>query len=551
MARLNNLAPSVSATNQEYAILNHFCPYLSCAGTHYKVPVVNCDVFEMTHKAAYLWGPISSFSGPLTAWLLQKGWHVHIATKSTLNVFTLAPLDLRSSAQSLIERALGGHDQMRTFQDRLRFLEIGEVAKGTTYDAVIFCGLPPNFDEPRTPRAPWAAGELAAISKMLKGVPTFIISSLWAGVQPDGVIPEELEFERRKPKSHWEGICQQYESKLLKALSALEAPWHLIRLPIISGANEDGRSLNFSGLFSLLRELSKAATQQEKNANNQDDGVLRFKYNPDSTMWFLPVDNAVSLFWRLLEDNVRPRICNLVSTQTTLNREWLGYLARALGFKNVAVGETNNHLLPGILRRLLIDNVQVKTRNLFEVAGRYQQVPMRLDEAYFTRLIEFGKSENWGKQVVVKSAIQSTEEILNLARTYFEEFLPQTLSKKDLEEATASGTSIMFILDEQKPLAWILVNNNGEARVERQEAKLHKSAVSFKFSWGVMGRLLKGEQSLHRAIFLREVKAEGKFLEVLRVSNVLARFFKEHSFTGVELLSDRPTAEPLKSHLQV
>src|SRR5271170_5081113 len=109
----------------------------------------------MTHKTAYLWGPISSFSGPLAALLLRKGWQVHVATKSALNLFTLAPLDLRSAAQTLLERALGGHDQLCIFQERFRFLDQGETVKGTTYDAVIFCGLPANFDEPRAPRAPW------------------------------------------------------------------------------------------------------------------------------------------------------------------------------------------------------------------------------------------------------------------------------------------------------------------------------------------------------------------------------------------------------------
>src|SRR5271170_2228682 len=114
---------------------------LSCSGEHLKglhFRVRNtdfCDFEKMTHKTAYIWGPVSSFSGPLTAWLLQKDWQVHVAVKPTLDLFTLAPLDLRSSAQSLIERALGGHEKLRTFQDRLRFVEPQEVGRGTTYDA--------------------------------------------------------------------------------------------------------------------------------------------------------------------------------------------------------------------------------------------------------------------------------------------------------------------------------------------------------------------------------------------------------------------------------
>ena len=489
----------------------------------------------MTHKAAYLWGPISSFSGPLTARLLQKGWHVHIATKSALNLFTLAPLDLRSSARSLLERALGGHDQLRTFQDRLRFLDVGEVVKGTVYDAVIFCGLPPNFDESRAPRAPWAAGELVSIAKMLKEVPTFIVSSLWAGVQPDGVVPEEFEFERRKPKSHWEGICQQYENKILKGLSQLESPWHLIRLPIIAGQSKDGLALNFSGLFTLLYELSSAPAALGENSIAAQSQVLKLKYNPDATLWFLPVDAAVHLFWRLLEDNTRPRICNLVSTQATLNREWLEYLAQAIGFRGTEVADTDAYSLPGILRRMLSDNIQVKTRNLFEVASRYQQPPIKFDKSYFQRLIEFGKLENWGRRIAPKEVYEDATTFRDLGHVYFEEFVPQKLDKRDLEEITAKGTTVGFFLEGNEPVSWLLKYADGEILLSPLEPQENDAPVRFHFSGSTMSRLIKGQLSLHKALLLREVKVEGSFLDTLRVGNAIGRFLKNHPFTGSNL----------------
>src|SRR3974390_1739966 len=124
----------------------------------------------MTQKVAYLWGPLSSFFGPLAAWLVTKGWHVHIATKPSLNLFSLSALDLKSTALDLIEQAMGGHDRFRPFQDRFKWIESADAIKGTKYDALIFCGLPPNFDEARVPRAPWAAADLPAIAKTLKGV---------------------------------------------------------------------------------------------------------------------------------------------------------------------------------------------------------------------------------------------------------------------------------------------------------------------------------------------------------------------------------------------
>lgn len=476
----------------------------------------------MTHKTAYLWGPISSFSGPLASLLLRKGWQVHVATKSALNLFTLVPLDLRSAAQTWLERALGGHDQLHIFQERLRFLDQGETVKGTTYDAVIFCGLPPNFDEPRAPRAPWAAGELQAITRLFKDVPTFIVSSLWGGIQPDGVVPEEFEFERRKPVSHWEGVCQQYENRLLQGIAGLESRWHLIRLPLILGSTVDGSVLNFSGLSCLLRALSAQCS-----SSSEDRKILKLAYNPDATLWFSPVNNIVSLFWRLLEDEARPRICNLVSTQNILNREWVHHMAKALGYADVEVADQDPLTLPGILRKMLKDAVHVKTRNLFEVSGRYQYAPTLLDAAYFEKLLSFGKCENWGRLMPAAEPVTYSQD---LARAYFQEFMPSKLPPDIVGEVTRGGTTIAFFIDSDEPLSFVLKALDGQPVVQQLDPASDHAKVSFRFSGETMARLVQNRLALLKGLFNGEVRMEGPLLDGLRISNVLTRFMQHNPF---------------------
>ncbi|HEY9868026.1 MAG TPA: hypothetical protein V6D08_02360 [Candidatus Obscuribacterales bacterium] len=487
----------------------------------------------MTHKAAYLWGPLSTFSGPLAAHLLTKGWNVHIASKSALHLFSLAPLDLKSSAQYSLERALGGHEKLKTFQERLTFLEGGEPLKGTTYDALIFCGLPPNFDEPRAPRAPWAAGELLSVARMLKGVPLFIVSSLWGGIQADGVVPEELEFDRRKPKSHWEGVCQQYESRLLKDLAQYESAWHLVRLPVVSGSSLDGHTLNFSGLFALLRELAR------RSNGEGDKGVLQLGYNPDATLWFLPVDAAVHLFWRILEDEGRPRLCNLVSTQQTLNREWLASAARALGFSEIESVETDSFSLPGTLRHMLKDSMLVKTRNLFEVAGRYQIQPPRVDQAYFERMLSFAQAENWGSHAPAPAvAPEFTDEAV---REYFEKFLPAKLSPEILKGLTPGGKAAGFAIEGDPETVWLLTSVDGRPHVEPSTATGAKPRMRLLVSRQSLMRLATGRTSLHREILLRSARIDGPLLDAFKFANALAAFLKEHPFVPtISGLPDQP-----------
>jgi hypothetical protein len=488
----------------------------------------------MSHKTAYLWGPLSSFSAPLAAWLLNNGWYLHIATKASLNFLTLSSLELTSSARDLLEEALGGLDKFRTFQDRIRFCEQLEPPRDTQYDAVIFCGLPPNFDDARVPRANWAVAELPKIARVLKGVPIFVVSSLWGAVQKDRVVPEELEFERRKPITHWERICQSYEHKLIEALSEIESNWFFVRLPMLSGATTSGAPFTFTGPSVLFRELdpfSKKKQGDQSRAKHKEKTELA--YDPDSTLWFLPADISVYMFWRFLEDEVRPRICNLVSTQATLNREWLHYLAGSLGLGEFVPSESDAFNLPSVLRKLLLDDVQVKTRNLFEVAGRYQLPPVKLDAEYFDKIVEAGRQKEWGSVSTPEPRALPFSQ--RLASYYFEHFIPAQFPDKLLRKATMGGISIGFLLKDASGLGWILNAPNGKPVVERYERGTHKPKICFNFTGSTMAKLIESKLPLSRALLLREVEVEGPLLDTLRVTQVLETFLKEHPMSTHEI----------------
>jgi len=489
----------------------------------------------MSHRTAYLWGPLSSFSAPLAAWLLNNGWYLHIATKASLNFLTISSLELTSSARSLLEEALGGIEKFRTFQDRVRFCEQLELPRDTQYDAVIFCGLPPNFDDARVPRANWSVAELPKIARTFKGVPIFVISSLWGAVQKDRVVPEELEFERRKPLTHWERICQGYEHKLIEALSKIESNWFFVRLPMLSGATTTGVPFTFTGPSALFRELDPYSKKKHDDdiRPKHDKEKTELAYDPDSTFWFLPTDISVYMFWRFLEDEIRPRICNLVSTQATLNREWLHYLGRSLGLGEIVAAENDSFNLPSVLRKLLLDDIQVKTRNLFEVAGRYQLPPVKLDDDYFDKVVEAGRQKAWGASSTPES--HSLPFSQRLASYYFEHFIPAQFPDKLLRKATMGGISIGFLLKDASGLGWVLNAPNGKPVVERYERGTHKPRICFNFSGQTMARLIESKLPLSRALLLREVEVEGPLLDTLRVTQVLETFLKDHPMSPHEI----------------
>lgn len=485
----------------------------------------------MSSKSAYFWGPITVFSGPLIASLLKAGWQVHVAAKSALNVFTLSPLDLNSVAESQLEIELGGRDEWRKYREQVRILEHGDFGRSADYDVIIFAGLPTNPDESRVPRAPWSAKDLSAIAKHLKGVPIVVVSSLWSAIMEDGVVPEEVEFERRRPATHWEALCQQYESRVLAELPRLESSWHLVRLPLITGSTKDGRIANFSGLSSLFREVSESTVLRE-------DAILPLSFNPNASLNFLPQDAAVKLFVQFIEDGSRPRICNLVSMQTALNREWVLALANAIGLDQAKKVERDNFELPKTLRQLIQDNVQVKTRNLFELAGRYQQQPIVLDSQYFEKQIAFGVDQNWGRAGDKESKNAQTPVTRELAEYYFNHFIPANMSRSCIKELTKGDTIIGFGIQGNPHLSWLLSYEGSKCILEPGPLISDRLKVKMLFAMSSLKKVASGELSLQRAVLGRHVKVEGQFLDIIRVLAALDRFIRENPYKSPERHQD-------------
>ncbi len=489
----------------------------------------------MSIKTAYVWGPVSSFSSSLLATMLENGWTIHLATKSALQI-SLSPLDLSSSAQQNIEKSAGA-ERFKLLNERLVFLDNGEVQKGTTYDIALFMGLPSNFDEPRVSRAPWAAEELPSIAAKLKGVPIIIFSALSGGIQSDGSVPEEIEFERRKPRSHFEAVCQSYEAKILKAVNKLESKWHLVRIPLVLGSKEDGRSLNFTGLYNILHELYNAKIQL---GDNPETKTLELHYDPNATCWMLPADVASALVLSLIEDPQRPSICNIVSTQSTLCQEWMHELALGLGVKEIVPADKDAVNLPGTLRAVLSDSIHVKTRNLFELQGRHQHVPVTLSSDYFARVIDYANQHNWGQ---AKFSAPEPGFSAEHAKDYFENFLPEKMDKKLLKDLASFNGGIAFQIAGEEESSYLIQSVDGTLLVAKFESSNHKPAGTFVIAANTFAKLVAGKISFEQALITRAVQVSAGPLAMLRVCDFERKLLRKYHFSSTTKSDDSRVLE--------
>jgi hypothetical protein len=475
----------------------------------------------MSSKTAYVWGPISNFSAALIVALLENGWNLHIACKSALQI-SLSPLDLASSAQNNVEKAAGGADKVKQFSDNLTFLESDEPQRGTTYDIIIFNGLPTNYDEARVSRAPWAADELIQLRQKLKSVPMLIVSSLWGGVQNDGVVPEEIEFERRKPRSHFEGVCQQYEKGVLKAVSNGDGKWHFVRLPLILGNYSDGRTVSFTGLYKLLQSLSLVQLQQGALAEHQASTEL--SYNPDATFWMLPCDWAANLVAKIVDDMLRPVICNVVSTQSTLNQEWIQELASAFPLE-IVHAEKDSLNLPSTLRSMLNDNIQVKTRNLFEVLGRYHQSPMVITSEYFGKILQYAALNNWGQ---VRQAPPELPFSKEQARNFFQTYLPAKVDHKMIKTLAKFHGGIAFKIANEGDCSWLISEQQGTLTVSSFISTSEKPAVTFTIQPTSFPKLCSGKMLFEQALLTRALHVSGNPIESIKGCDFLRKLLKKY-----------------------
>lgn len=523
----------------------------------------------MSTKIAFVWGPVSNFSSIFLYLLLESGWQLHIASKSPLRI-SFSPLDLTSAAWHAIEEAAGGIDKLRPHLRNLVFLESDEPRSGIKYDMAVFMGLPANFDESRIPRAPRAAEEFAKIVEKLKDVPVIVFSSLWGGIQEDGVVPEEIKFKRRHPKSYYESVCQRYEALIHETLSREGRKWHLVRLPQLLGNLTDGRTAGFGGFYKLFEELqlaklrpdadrsrgreagiTRAGSDTERDGGADLDGekardgaktrvsgkgksreigsqkpTLALNFSPEATLPILPCDWVASLIAKLIDDPALPDVCNLVATPSILNKDWTQQLARALGLSALQASEQDDLRLPATLRSMLTDNIQIRSGKLFELGGLYQQSPVKMTSYYFGKILNYAASHNWGRYQPGVAEEPTPEKILK----FFEEFLPARIDRKMLKLLAELEGGLAFQVTGRENRQWLLCSQDGKATITLLDGREQKPQVVLQASSSSFARLASGKLSAEEALESKALQVTGDFVQSARAFGFFHSFLKKNRY---------------------
>lgn len=198
------------------------------------------------------------------------------------------------------------------------------------------------------------------------------------------------------------------------------------------------------------------------------------------------------MFWRFLEDEDKPQLLNMVPTNPTLNREWVAHLCSVFGIDNIEESNEGDLNLSPTITKLLKDKVQVTSKNLYALAGKYHIPPVITDPAYFKKLVDNASDEFLD---VANEKAGKKDKSINyekLIKLYFEDFLPSVLNTDGfIDKAISKGKEIGFKIKETSDDIWILKSQNGESIAQKSTLENQKPKVCFKLSSGTLFRLLE------------------------------------------------------------
>lgn len=172
--------------------------------------------------------------------------------------------------------------------------------------------------------------------------------------------------------------------------------------------------------------------------------------------------------------------------------------------------------------------MQVKTRNLYDVLGKYHHAPMVLPPDYFSKQLEFAEKNNWGQNKPQPARAPFSQE---KAREYFEEFLPANLDKKMLKALAGFSGGLSFKIAEQDDCSWLLSSENGEARVVPFDQESGKAQVNFVLNAASFGQLCSGKLMFEQALLTKALQvSSGNPIQSLLACDFLRRFLRHHHF---------------------
>jgi thioester reductase-like protein/predicted lipid carrier protein YhbT len=301
----------------------------------------------------------------------------------------------------------------------------------------------------------------------------------------------------------------------------------IFRPSIVVGDKEDGRILNFDGLYNLMRFFESVGSV----VGRKDFRVIG---NPDSTKNFVPVDYVADAVWHIVRYD-SPGTYHITNPSPIMLSELRQIFADLFDlpgarfvhqsdFQKMQASrlermyqEATSSYLPYFMEEPVFDRTNT------DCALRCTSLEIQeMDTEFFSRLLGYARRVKWGKRY---SKIKVTSKSTNyIVERYFDDFLKEKMHKQLLPNLRSlSATCRINVEDVGR--SWTLKIEKG--RLVKISHNSMSCQCAFLVNFDTFCRIVSGKLIPQKAFFKRKVDIKGDMETGLKLATVLAEFFQK------------------------
>jgi len=368
---------------------------------------------------------------------------------------------------------------------------------------------------------------LLRLAKALRVPFCYFSTAYIAGRRPGHVLETEIDRGQEFNNPYESSKCQaEVLVRQWSERTGLDA--FVFRPSIVVGDSRRGRIVNFDGLYNIMRLLDSIGSTV---------GTKPFRVlgDPDATKNFVPADYVARAAWHLLETG-SPGTYHLTNPHPMPLAQLRDIFAELFAIPGAQfVDQEAFRAKPANkLERMYQKGASVYApyltaepvfdRTHTDAALRDLDVEIpTMDPAFFRKLLTFARQTDWGK--TAPTAVSASRDRDMFVERYFTHFLREKMHQQLLPNLKRLSATCRIVVEDLPAQTWSLRIDRG--RLEHISTNGSGCQCTFLVRSDVFSAIVSGRLAPQRAFFEKKVDIEGDIETGLKLTTVLAAFFKK------------------------
>ena len=302
----------------------------------------------------------------------------------------------------------------------------------------------------------------------------------------------------------------------------------VFRPSIVVGDSREGRIVHFDGLYNFMRVFDSISSAIGTR-------TFRVVGDPQVTKNVVSADYVAEAAWHILRTR-RPGTYQITNPSPTPLSTIRSIFAELFAIPGVRLADEDEfrEKRPNKLESLCQKTASVYAPYLaaepvFDrraadaaLSGMDLVIP-EMDVAFFRKLLAFARHTQWGKVAPSATSVNTEREVF--VDRYFTRFLQEKMHQQLLPNLKNLSATCRIIVEDLPAQSWAL--NIDRGRLERISTNSIDCQCIFRLHSDVFSAIVSGKLTPQHAFFEKKVDIEGDIETGLKLTTVLAAFFKK------------------------